>query len=239
MSKRDWTDYLKLTPVIYAALVVIGFVKLYLYYKMFNINIGDYLELSEILVFFLDDLFIYILVFAYLTFKFLRKYNESSNIQNQDGGHFLSDEKTYRKKLKIGIISLLVIAALSTIFYFLLPLKSFLIFIPVVILIIWAIIHYYTRQLVVNQVIKNKSTYELIHFSYLVILVVCYMAISEAETNKLYGYAYADEIEYKDQIIKSDSTQFFIGKTKNYIFYYNKEEHKTTAFPLKDVGYIK
>ena len=62
----SWQDFLKLTPLFYVYIVLISFMKQYIYYQFFNINISDYLELSEILVSFLDDTFIYALFIIYV-----------------------------------------------------------------------------------------------------------------------------------------------------------------------------
>ena len=60
-----WQKILQLTTIGYALLVLISFIGHYVYYILFHVHIGEYMELSELLMNFLDDLplFVSLLIF--------------------------------------------------------------------------------------------------------------------------------------------------------------------------------
>ena len=60
-----------------------------------------------------------------------------------------------------------------------------------------------------------------------------YEAIKESK--KYLGTSFKIE----NNIIISDSTNYYIGKTKNYIFYYQEENKSTKVYPIKDIKEIE
>ena len=57
----------------------------------------------------------------------------------------------------------------------------------------------------------------------------------EVNNNKKY---YGVEFQLEDQTIISDSTNYFIGKTKNYLFYYKEKEKQSFAYPMNRIKMI-
>ena len=272
-----WADYLKLAPIVYGFLIIISFLKLFIFYSFFGINISSYLELSEILVSFLDDIFFYILFLLYLCYllvpPFLFKiagkiyYYLISEIEK-----ILKEENTKIAKRILGLVLILDII-FSRLFkevesksksdsflekYF--NITPFIIFaflffvlginfisieekdiigIFFIVLGIGHIIVTLPRILAYFK-IKNAEIkgFLIVLFGELLIIIVILSLrnIQQIEKNKESLFSV---IEYKNRTIESTDSTFFIGKTKNWIFYYEEAENKTTAFPLKDVGYIK
>jgi hypothetical protein len=52
------------------------------------------------------------------------------------------------------------------------------------------------------------------------------------------GKNFGMDIEIGDQLIKSDSTNFVIGKTENYIFYYETKKNMTIVYPVNKLNYM-
>ena len=104
-------DNLKLIPLFYASIVIIGFIKLYIYYRFFNINISEFLFIGEILVSFLDDMTVYsisLIVFALIILlsEGVNKLNSASS--EQDGNKINKlYYKVYKIVITIGIILIL------------------------------------------------------------------------------------------------------------------------------------
>jgi len=83
-----------------------------------------------------------------------------------------------------------------------------------------------------------------------VVRTVLNLAISLLVFSLVFAYLNADltangrvtneisEIEFKGEIIRPDRNQFFIGKTNNYLFMYNKTEEKVTIYSMSDVSKI-
>ncbi len=271
--EKSWEKYIKLIPVIYGVIVIISFIKIHIFYLFFNLNISEYLQLSELLVLFLDDLLLHalsilliIVVVApflkYINKKEINKKDKGSNIGTEDlikeqykkeinkkdeGSNIGIEDlikEQYRAIRKSTLISISVTILVSSIIFLLvsfISLKKEWYLPPVVstvTFILYAILIFYLMMGISNPIKDNFIVWIILYFAAVLTFIIP-KTVSEAISKK-HNFNYSNnEIEYKKDTIRSDSVQFFIGKTANYIFYYNKEKHQTTAFPLKDVGYIK
>ena len=251
MDRFSWQDFLKLTPLFYVYIVLISFMKQYIYYQFFNINISDYLELSEILVSFLDDTFIYGLFIIYViaVYFFMSKgYVRFMNLISRKiltFIHWLS--KKERKSVQIldkhVWIFFLVIAVGYGVIFFRNAIHhhDWIVFAsvrPVVIIsiiVLFLLFHYSKLADRLNNILVK----ELILFSIILFLFNIERAVLAVNQVKYKNKIYITEIAFKDQKIKSDENKYFIGKTINYVFLFNKNDNKTTAYSLNDIIYIR
>lgn len=247
--KNNWQDYLKLIPVVYAFLVIVSFIKLYLFYKSFNIHIEDYLDLAEILVTFLNDIinYFFILLISYTLLLFFhfssyKKYIFSNRIlgnyafpKEELTLHFLNKKYLFITSEIILVLGTIVILYLApkSFSYQIVQIGAQIINVLISVIIIFTFIYYGGKYII------NKTLRVVVFLGLIFLLTASTQLILEINILKTHYRYYAREIEYKDHIILSDSNQYFIGKSQNYIFYYNESEGRTTAFSLKDVGYIK
>jgi len=251
MDRFSWQDFLKLTPLFYVYIVLISFMKQYIYYQFFNINISDYLELSEILVSFLDDTFIYGLFIIYViaVYFFMSKgYVRFMNLISRKiltFIHWLS--KKERKSVQIldkhVWIFFLVIAVGYGIIFFRNAIHhhDWIVFafvrpiLIISIIVLFLIFHYSKLADKLNNIIIK----ELILFAIILFLFNIERAVLAVNQVKYKNEVYISEISYRDLNIKSDETNYFIGKTTNYIFLFNKNDNQTTAYSLNGIRYIK
>ena len=62
----------KIIPFLGSIIITCGYIKLNIYYRHFNIKISEYLEISEVLTLFLNDVIFYsLIVFIIFFFSFL------------------------------------------------------------------------------------------------------------------------------------------------------------------------
>ena len=251
MDRFSWQDFLKLTPLFYVYIVLISFMKQYIYYQFFNINISDYLELSEILVSFLDDTFIYALfiIYVFSVYIFMSKgYLKFINMISRK--IWMIIQKLLKKESKsvqildkhVWIFFLIIAVGYGVIFFrnavhhhdwivfsFVRPL------VIISIIILFLIFHYSKLAVKLNNIIVR----ELMFFAVILFLFNIERAVLAVNKVKYKNEVYISEIAFSDQNIKSDETNYFIGKTTNYIFLFNKNDNQTTAYSLNEMRYIK
>ena len=234
-KKATWQDLLKLTPIIYAFLVALTYLKEIVYFSLWSVQIADYLDLSEMLTSSLDDLIIFIIIllfftvfcFPFVVYNYFKKFIKHENIKM----------KTINVRRKIQIV---YTVCFNIVFLFILKCSDFyfeklmlIIYVPIlsVILLFIYLPVLNTKRLPINRTILLlliSLMYSTVHFAY-----------SSAYTKRVGKVIddYIVEIKYKDEPVKSEGDKYFIRMTKNYIFYYDSQN--TIAYPIKDVGYIK
>jgi hypothetical protein len=62
-----------------------------------------------------------------------------------------------------------------------------------------------------------------------------YGEIETVKTDKIY---YKTTFFVGSEKYVSDSSHYYIGQTKNFLFYYNEKEQSTTVFPMSDIKSI-
>lgn len=233
-------------PYIGTILVILGYVKLNLFFNHFGIKIVDYLEFTEILTLFLPDIvyFSSILFFVFL-FNFLTTSKKEMIVQHNIKEEIIS---THSFKSRIKLIYKLNIF----LFWF-----SFLIIIGNLIKFIWfresmTIIDWLYMMfpiLLIFMIImfefryKYYQTYsEKLNPSYNNYVLILYFYIS---FSIFYTYYDIDKTEnrsdktisflYLDTKIQTDESLIFIGNTKNYLFIHDMEKNKSLVFNRSDV----
>lgn len=240
-NKCEWSEYLKLLPVIYAFLTIVSFIKMYTYYQFFNINISIYLELTEILTSFLDDLIYYILFIVYIFITFLGatffKAKNRDILPNHPGLNYLINMLI---KL-VFYYFIYVFPAALMLFGILMLFLSNMVILGIALTVfgfIQAIISFIVI-LTTSEVKDFLSFKTIVLASIELLLFVVVFAVIEGSSVKKGKISIYTTIEFKGAEKVSDDNNIFIGKTNKNIFRYNIVEHQTTAFFLKDVGYIK
>lgn len=228
-------------PLITGIIIILGILKYVIFYKFFYIPITEYLQLSEILLLITDDI-IYIVLFFGLP-RLLGHFeelvnNEKDIVSNSSDKkiNYNNRVKEFRNNRKIIIvflsICLIVIIALafkgnrfdkSLAFY------GSICIVAIIFCICWEM-----------SLLRQNVRYELrlyLYFSMLsicILLIVCFRAVTEAE--RVYSGEYkGTTIVTSDSIYVSDSFHFYIGRTSQYKFIYNKTEKSSTIFPNSEI----
>ena len=187
---------------------------MYIYYNIFNINITNYLEISEILIVTFEDVFQFFTI-AFLAFLL-------SHLAKQ-----ILQRKPILLKWKIDKI-----------------LISFIVLILLVLNIstrIWSVYFYSFLFGSVYYSLAGFSFKKLISnlFLILIFLFTYFISISSQNAKKVKGQNQDITLYLEDgRIIKTNDLVKFIGETKNYLFIFNKEIGNTKVISRNQIKEI-
>lgn len=232
-------DFPKIVPVISAALIFLGISRLIFYYSLYHVNIVSYLDFSEILTSFLDAL--WALVFAIIGALFLALFMGLANsYRKKVDAPELKQQRKKRQKIAnwIWLISFIFyygylwVSAIKTDFYEL----PILLGISIILVLIGVLISKHPEDSI------KETFYWLLFFLFIESLVLMITWIEFKSTTRLHStigttIIFDEKTFVKDSshIFISDSTTFYIGKTRNYLFVYDSKKEATTVFPMSSV----
>jgi hypothetical protein len=240
----------KISPVIGAFLIFIGYWKLHLYYKNWDIKISDYLDISEIMLSFLNDsniiLFFIFIMLAQMTIGIIiiafidRKIKNVTEGENKievtaddkgfEGILPLFD-KSFEENSKPIIIVFSILSAISIILFFIFYKLTFLYFSFILFSQLLILILYYLFG------IKNDK--KLMQISFVIIIFGFSYSLSKYDINetncdKTKVVLYIEN----DKRITSSDNFIFLGKTKNYFFFFDKCKNKSHIIKGEKVSRI-
>ena len=247
------TDKLKfLIPYTGVLFIFLGVIKLTIYYHAFNIQINNFLDFTEIITAFTNDLlFIAFIFFSTSLFHFLLTTKDEvlTSINWQEA--YINESKflkrlNYAKKIFniVLIINLGFLLSLLTITLFLKKSISSYFFMSWVIfdlsLLSQILLLQYRRKSFITYKIKLETSITNI-IAYLIIVTFLLLSTTYSE---IYS------VKFDKKYIKttftvgnekyiSDSSHYYIGKTKNYLFYYCENEKRTVVFPMTEIKEIQ
>lgn len=179
-----------LLKISFPLLIILALLKLTAYYYSFNVPIVEYLEISETITLFLNDIASYLLLLLIPFF-------------------FTAKPSSPRYGLTYCAIICAAIAALNRSGdYF----KAYLLLYFILLIIVL-----YFQQ---SRFKLDKWRLAIIVYSS-VLLIATIMGVLQASGVKRAHYYSEVEITIDDKVIKTDSTLYYLGKTRNYIFLYD------------------
>ncbi len=234
-KKEQLIEILKYSP---AFLIFVGCIKLIIFYNLFGIRIIDYLDLTEVLISFFDNLINYLLttivpMLAMLTFfgKKIGEESQKSFTQNSEL-NFVERIKSDFKEFYILIILTLVLLIFQLVtnkwnYQLLCTLISY----PGIYVIIFI-----TREVRISYIKQYRytipATYiNIFMMAYLFITLIIQNTFKEATEIKDEHKYFGTEIYFEKDTIKCDSNITYVGQTKNFLFVYDIQKHKSLVFP--------
>jgi len=245
-------------PLIGALLIFNGFLKLYLYYNHWGIRISDYLDFSEIILSFMNDLnilgfgvlmaalygIIWVILIEVLTSAGSKKDSSISAIseapqeqnvkQKKTSGEQMEDffEEAFKEHYRTIAIVCFAVAAISTCLFIRFPNLFWL---------------YFSCALYIQFLLSILIPFVGSSEKLLANLIVCFGMIGFTM-----GVAYFDIRQTEDSAdlvrtvvkteegqIQSSSSIYLIGKTREYVFFYNDSLLQTKIIPSGEVKYIE
>ena len=247
MKKQDLKD---VVTYIGPLVILIGSFKVYVYYSLFDIDVFQYIELTELFTLTYKDLVLFILMTAFLNLIIfiIQPKNEieyiSDSINNTlDESNIIKRLIVYGRDAGNYIIFLIVMVLYLPVFIFYSDrpfeeyIKHFLIGTSI--------------YLTIFFVFEIRRKYYIIYKEYpkiiytkiaLVIMIISISSIlgsySEFQSVKFSKKNYGTQVMLFDNIIVSDSNYYYIGKSKNYIFFHNDCDSTNQIFPMSEVKMI-
>lgn len=262
---RFFEDLLKVLAAISLILLIAAYIDLKTYYRFFGINISNYISTSEIIISSIDNLALVLfslllqLLLWLFFFDHLFDYTEKDVDEHFKGklrpavifDNDLSMERFIKsKKIRLIIISLLILTAISITTKNIFPKSVFATeFSPFVILNFWIFTSLYLIFLPITRFLwkvskKQEEYHPKMLVSFIVFLSIFMGTIwikSHFEANRIRKYGNSENVEIilKDslKIFPNDSIRY-IGKTENYIFFWNKKTWTSTIYPVGDIKQI-
>lgn len=258
-------DLIKVFASISLILVIAGYLDLKSYYSYFGINISPYLNASEILISSLDNLTIVVIsliiqLLIWLSFfKYLFEFTEDDinkywvgKVRPKESSNDLTIIRFLgNKRIKVFTLMLLSVFVVSIILKLIFPKNDFILQLGLFLSInIWLFMLIYMGWLPLTRVLikiaKNQEHYSpRLIVSVIVFLPTFLIAIWIKNAmflgNRVRKHGNKEKIELVLQnnirVSTNDSIRY-IGRTENYIFFWNKNSWASTIYPSSEVKEI-
>jgi hypothetical protein len=233
----------KLITILGFFLIFCGTLKVYTYYKTFGLAITPYLKFTEVLTLFFENLFAFLLVAIFVTLVALDFFYKI-RIEDLGASHITEltvFERTifYIKEMKISHWFL----AISAAGYFLLyKTRTNIKFYEFVLSLFMFVIGYYLVPILsVEFKLLLIDWYTLhvnviyIYFVFLLISLTLFsvaMGLSESRKVKKHDFFINTVFELENEnSIKSDRKRYYIGRTEDFIFFYDTLTQRPIVYP--------
>lgn len=222
-------------------LLVIGFAKFIIYYKSFNIPIIDYIEPSEIITLFADNIATSLTITTLLFWPhkgIILPYIQHNKYIDSNLFNRLSN---YLDLMSTFLLLAITLFLLMMIFLFFRPkiynfeLITYIIATPIIVILIPLI----TIEIGIN--INNKLFQEVLTSLSLIVSFSSLIMLSTFnEIRKVkYGYYSNTIVELENEIIVSNDSRFYVGKTKSFFFFYSTSDRASMAYSCSKLKCIK
>lgn len=244
------------SPVIAAFLIFMGFLKLYIFYGHWGINIIEYLDFTEILLSFLGDLSILVFFIAlYIihviigfritaiveqhTGKVESKEQEQASEKQEISGNGVNSknnivseiiEEIFITKKWIGILCVFGITILFLVLFYFFHSLVWLYFSIFILLQGF----YFVFALFLNE--NSSFQVSLIVSFFCFTILIAQYDIKEVERKSVIDLY---TITYNDQTIETNRDNNYLGRTSKYIFLFNKIQKKTEILKIENVKNIE
>ena len=254
-------DILKIFAVSSVLLIIIGFLNLRIYFGRFGININNYTSTSEIILSSVDKLlFVLFIMFFQISiwlyfFDYLFAYSLKKTVKDGEQIALKKYDETIsrfvtNKSLMIffvvlgcGSIISIILRSIFPSFYFFKILEEFFT------TNFWMAGCFYffflqaTRKL--WEILKKNEDYNAkVITTFIIFLAVIITTIwwtNYLQFNKVRKYGNNERLEIilNDSLsIKPTDTIRYVGRTENYVFFWNKITHQTDIYPAGEIKKI-
>ena len=220
----------KIFPYLNYLAVGLGITKLVVYYKSFGIDIVQYLEFSESLILFFNDLIMFFILMVILVVVAIFGGHKPADKQSEIVERVLSHENGFKRfweYLKENYFTILLMINFSRFNgYF----------------IIFPFVHYISYE--ANFVLRKRygteldSTYFNVFWYIFVFTLMDYSfmqnEIKAVKANTKYTGT-TMQLKGAETVSTTDSTLVFVGKTKNYFYLYDKKKETAVIIPSSEV----
>jgi len=242
---------LKILPYTGGFIIFCGIIKGILYYNQFHVSIVSFIEFSEFVTLFLNDIMYYGLYFIVLQlFLFISDNRQAALKRDETRFDIMANPKLLKRlwgyvKYMWPLCVVIIVMAIALTLPLFFPTANdvsllrihFFSFLSIFLYLIGSF--EFNRQFVIHFKDLPDMTYSnLFGIAFVFLSIVVSSAYTDAYLVKnSYKNIGVRVILEKDTIV-SDSTRYYIGKTNNYIFFYNEKNNNSTAIPMNRVKEI-
>ena len=231
----DFDKLKRLFPLLNLLVIGLGLAKIVYYYKQFEINIIQYLELTESIILFFDDI-LKLFIFWFLPFIILNIFighkigNENAIVYEKISGteSFWKRLLLFLKANLLFIISLIISTLLGKLY-------TFLLIIVLALYILTELKHTIRKY---YNITLDSTYHNLIIMSIILTVNVYDRVITEVEQVRNHKYN-KTTVYFKDKTSVKDEKQIiFLGKTHNFIFFYDTVNKESRIHPVSEIDKI-
>ncbi len=229
----------KLVPYFIPACIFLGILKLLIFYKSFSIDIVYFIGFSEILMSFLNNLWLYIIMITAPLLLYFLFFKNEGQASNQKFTERLNLTTKQRLNLAFTKNSLTDFLAFISLF----PLLSMVIFFPflfryLILAVSQFIFRFLFNEWRVMEVKSGKDFDSLVQAialaSSFIVMLVIGVAFWETDEVRLGKYNNT-KVVFKDATVIADTNNIFVGKTENFIFFYNRISKAPIVYKSSDL----
>jgi len=228
----------ELIPIFSISILLLGLLKSFIYFQFFGINILPYLTLTEVGLLLFTEFFT-ILIFV-LTGIFMLNLTKdigltATAISNKIFKNPIIEEKKKIPEFQEGHTPVTIFLTVLIILYFIFRSKN-----PTnelfsaLILIGFLVMNMFIANLDIITKTMSKKLFTIITVIIVGIFVICSLTIKEADSTYK-GFYLGTEIKTSDTLYISTKDNYYIGKTKSYIFMKNSNTNSITIIPSSEV----
>jgi len=232
-EKNHIESLIKSLSIAYILLLICGLLYNYFFYKNFGITITEYIDISDALLLFIPLLADTLVqtIFITVTFHYILKSFLSEKYKLTLFGDNI--KKVMLKASLIGI-SILFIILILYLFNDVFKIYFFMSLLVVVVFFIPFLLDKFFNSLNIDL---SASLKELLYLTIIVLAIVILKSETRSKlvNNKRNSKDFTIIFKDQNQILKSDSSLYYLGRTKNFVFIYDFKNHNSRVYNVSDI----
>lgn len=247
MIQTKLDSIIKSFPLIFIILTTIGYINLQSYYYFFDIEIINYLEISEIpLLFFNKSILIILLLISIITIIYLVDEKISQEMdENEKDFDKLNQKEDKTKKLIVKWGWTIIVLTIIYIIIDVISANYISLIFPIGFLVLVFINRIGEKTVLKTLLKKDNSLFSfIIYFGLQILLLFNLLTISNS-IDTGYRLRYENKQSklicffYDGKIIETNKRVIYIGETKRYLFLFEKEKKETLIFKIDEIKNLK
>ena len=241
-SKNIFIKSIEYIPIISGIVIVVGIIRLYFYYLPFGFDVFQYTDIFDFIGSGLIALFP--LGFGML-FGFSMPYSPqlSEKMQPKFADNNRVSIKSFKKIMSIVFLLFILIPALIWLIKVLLSDNGFteqrkLILTAIGFALVALIVCQGLTDTYVEKMPFNKTVFITLFFSPILIIYFSFFSYVDALDVLFNNKTIHNSIVLSDKLISSDSTYFYIGQTKDQVFFHDSKTHLNEIYKQSDISKI-
>lgn len=238
--QKKLEDLIKFFPLIFIILTTLGYIDLQCYYYFFNIEILNYLDVSEIvLLFFNNSILLIIGISIVITVSYIlkNKLPQKPNSELLQRSRENVDSDKFTKKMIYWLIFVMIFRVIINIIA-----GNYINLVSLIGSMICLFIFFLLEKYLSKILIEKFSTFFFLSFftSFAMVLLVSLITISTV-VEKAYHIRYNNKIikevcfTYHNKIIQTSKELIYIGETKKNLFLFNSKKNETLIFNTENI----
>lgn len=231
---------IKYLPILSVYIIILGLINVYSYYSNFQIEIYQYISITEIGIILTKELF-FLCLFSCIVIVLIIGYKDYANRIGKQSirqkRHLIFLFRVLKRAFFLVFISTFLILLLINLELFLVVDKDLIMFYTSFFLLVMTIPIFIFRFKFLIKTFGIEKTVVFLFVLTTISLMLTSASYSSYRTR--HGKYYGTIVMTSDSTYISTDSSFYIGKTQSYIFIHNAKDTSTISIPADRVIYLK